>query len=68
MKVTAGGRTRVQVVDPSNSYLSSSDPRPHFGLGAVTQAVRVEVRWPSGKTSVFEDLAADRYHTLQEGE
>jgi len=68
VKVTAGGRTRVQVVDPSNSYLSSSDPRPHFGLGAVTQAVRVEVRWPSGKTSVFEDLAADRYHTLQEGE
>jgi len=64
--VVAGGRTQVGFVQTGVSYLSSSDPRPLFGLGDAGGVARVEVRWPSGKVTVFEDLAVDRYHTLTE--
>ena len=30
------------------SYASSSDPRPHFGLGPATTIDKVEIRWPDG--------------------
>ncbi|MFQ5845987.1 MAG: CRTAC1 family protein, partial [Planctomycetota bacterium] len=64
--VVAGGRTQVRCVQTANSYLSSCDPRPHFGLGAAKRVEQVEVRWPSGKVSRFHDLAADQYHELRE--
>jgi len=61
-----GSLTQHRYVQTCRSYLSSSDPRPHFGIGGATRVDSVEVRWPSGKTSVFKDLAANRYHTLRE--
>ncbi|MHC4136022.1 MAG: CRTAC1 family protein [Planctomycetota bacterium] len=64
--VVAGGRTRVSFVQTGGSYLSSCDPRRLFGLGETGSVARVEVRWPSGKANVFNDLAVDRYHTLEE--
>jgi hypothetical protein len=39
---------------------SGSDPVAHFGLGPATRADRVEVTWPSGRTRVLRDVAADR--------
>ncbi len=35
----------------SSSYLSSSDPTIHLGLGAEDSEGRLEVRWPSGQRS-----------------
>jgi len=64
--VVAGGKTRVSYVQTGASYLSSCDPRRLFGLGETGSVTRVEVKWPSGKVSVFKDLAVDRYHTLKE--
>ena len=64
--VVAGGRNRVGFVQTGVVYLSSCDPRPLFGLGAVGSIARAEVSWPSGKVGVFKNLAVDRYHTLQE--
>ena len=43
------------------SYLSQSELRLHFGLGTESVVPRLEVRWPSGRTSVLEDVAADRF-------
>ena len=50
------------------SYLSASDPRLHFGLGAAPSAYAVEVRWPSGRVDSFAGLKADRGYTLREGD
>ena len=47
---TADGRKLRRYVDPSGSYLSSSNGPTHFGLGA-SAAVRLEVRWPDGTQS-----------------
>jgi len=47
VSVTADGRRQTASLRAGDSYLSSSDPRLHFGLGAAKSAV-VEVQWPGG--------------------
>jgi enediyne biosynthesis protein E4 len=66
--VTAGGRTQVAVRFGGGSYLSASDPRLHFGLGAARQVDRVEITWPSGRRDSFQGLAADAGYRLREGD
>jgi hypothetical protein len=64
--VTAGGRRWTREVQPAYSYLSSNDPRLHFGLGEAERA-DVLVRWPDGSTSELAALAVDRVVTVEKG-
>jgi enediyne biosynthesis protein E4 len=64
--VRYGGRTQVQEVMSQSSYVSSNDPRLHFGLGAEKSA-DIEVHWPLGGRDVFKDVAANQLITLREG-
>ena len=66
--VTAGGRDRVASRFGGGSYLSASDPRLHFGLGAERRVDRVEVRWPSGRRDTYEGLTAGTGYRLWEGD
>ena len=67
-RVMVRTRTRRQMRQArlSAGYLSSHDPRLHFGLGDQVKADEVEVRWPSGETQRFTDIAADRVLTIAE--
>jgi hypothetical protein len=64
--VRAGGLAQERLVQSGTSYLSQSDMRPHFGLGAATQADSVEVRWPDGSTTRMENVKADRLIQIQQ--
>jgi hypothetical protein len=64
--VTAGGRAQVQEVTSGGSYCSQSDLALTFGLGEAQVAERVEVRWPGGGVSRWENLAGDREHALRQ--
>jgi hypothetical protein len=68
-KITAraGARTLVDEVRSGSSYVSHSDIRIHFGLGATAKVEWVQVRWPSGLVERFENLPVDAIHTLKEG-
>ena len=55
----AGGRRFVGWRIGGGSYQSASDPRLHFGLGAVDRIDSVEVTWPSGKVGRFPNLAVN---------
>ena len=61
-----GERTQVQEVNPGASYLSSHDPRLHFGLGANVTVDKLEVRWQSGVVQTFENLPVNREHIISE--
>jgi hypothetical protein len=50
VSVTAGGRTQTRMVRTGSSYLSQSERTVYFGLGGVSQADEVIVRWPNGTT------------------
>jgi hypothetical protein len=65
--VEAGGHRQVAVNQWETSYLSSHDPRLHFGLGRARRVDRVEIRWPDGTTETYRDLDGDRYLTVEEG-
>jgi hypothetical protein len=66
--VEAGERRWLRIVNPGDSYLSSSDPRAHFGLGDAGHFNRVRVLWPDGLMEVFPGGAADRLLVLRRGE
>jgi hypothetical protein len=68
VRLTAGGVTQRRFVSSARGYLSASDLRPHFGLGAATRVDRLEVSWPSGARDVLRDVPADRVLTVREGE
>jgi hypothetical protein len=62
----AGVRQRADVY-AGGSYASSSDPRPHFGLGAATTVDKLEVLWPDGTKEQVKVGAVDRIITIAEG-
>jgi len=64
--VRYGGKVQVQELLSQSSFLSSNDPRLHFGLGAVTTA-DIEVHWPSGLVEQIKSVAANQLLTLREG-
>jgi len=66
--VVAGNLTQYDEVRSGGSYLSSSDLRLHFGLGAAKNIDRLEVRWPSGQVDTVANAPADRILTLKEGQ
>lgn len=67
IRVTAGGRKWVRLVQPSYSYLVSNDPRVHFGLGEAKSIDRIEVLWPDGAEEVFPGGPYDQLITLRKG-
>src|ERR1700679_1895759 len=53
--------------DSGGRLASTSDMRPHFGLGTATKVDSLEVHWPSGAVEQFEAPQIDRMITLREG-
>jgi len=50
----------------STGFMSSSDKRVHFGLGAERQIRSIEIRWPRGGVQTLKDVAADRLLKVEE--
>jgi hypothetical protein len=66
--VVTGQRRWSRLVNPGYSYLCSSDPRAHFGLGNVRSVDALLVTWPDGKREQFLGGAADRPVVVRQGE
>src|SRR4029077_9324380 len=58
--VLPDGRRLVREVQAGSSYLSSQDPRVHFGLGAATSVSQLIVRYPGGHIVQRNNIPADR--------
>jgi hypothetical protein len=67
VRVTARGFTQVEEAKGGMSYQSAHDPRLHFGLGDVTRADSIEVRWPSGIIDHLKDVPANQVLIVKEG-
>lgn len=66
VKVVTAAGSQMQTVTTTSSYLSSSDKRVHFGLGAATSALTIEIRWPSGIRQTLKNIAADQILQVDE--
>ena len=67
VRIEAGGRRQVTEVRGDGSYLSHSDTRAHFGIGAANRVSRIEIRWPSGIVDTASGLEVDRFYVAIEG-
>jgi hypothetical protein len=65
--VTADGMRQRQDVLSSGSYVSTNDPRLHFGLSDALDAGTAEIHWPSGVRETVKLPAVDRIFTITEG-
>jgi len=58
--VLPDGRRLVQELHAGSSYLSSEDPRAHFGLGRTTTVRELIIRYPGGSETRLTEVAANQ--------
>jgi hypothetical protein len=63
---TASGRVLYNHVAISVGFMSSSDPRVHYGLGKETTIKSLEINWPSGIRQVLRNVRADQLLRVDE--
>ena len=59
------GRRLVEEAHAGSSYLSSEDPRLHFGLGPATKLASLTVRFPDGSRTRLANVAANQIITVK---
>ncbi len=64
VRLTTERQTMVRTVRSGYSYLSSSDPRLHFGLGSAASVKQLQVEWPDGSKETFDIPSINRLMTI----
>ncbi len=67
-QTTGNNRKLRGEVASGRSYVSQSDLRVHFGLGAATAPVRLSIRWANGKAQEVVVPNLDREVTITQGQ
>ena len=67
MEVTAGGRTQWRDIASGDSYMSTHDSRPHFGLGEIETVDEVKVTWPDKTVSTRTNVPARQILRIKKG-
>jgi hypothetical protein len=63
-----GDRSFRREVRTHVSYLTTSDPRLHFGLGEIDTIDRLVVEWPDGRVEQFEGIGVNQFVTVVHGQ
>jgi hypothetical protein len=66
VEIKIGATTQVLEQQPTRGFLSSVDPRLHFGLGAATRIDSLTVFWPSRRVQRMSGIAADQILSVSE--
>jgi len=66
VKLKSPAAIQLVTVTTGGSYLSSSDKRVHFGLGADARVAAIEIKWPSGIVQTLHDVPADQILQVDE--
>jgi len=66
VKLSTAIGSQWATVSTAGSYLSSSDKRVHFGLGAEAVAASIEILWPSGIRQTIRNVQGDQILKIDE--
>lgn len=66
VKLTSGGKVQTDQKRSTSGYLSQNDPRMHFGLAKNTLIDKIEIKWPSGKLQILENVKVNQILTVKE--
>ncbi|MDA0810984.1 MAG: FG-GAP-like repeat-containing protein, partial [Verrucomicrobia bacterium] len=64
--ISAGGNRLVRQLIPATGFLSSNEPKLHFGLGKESVIEALQVEWPSGHIQGFQNLKAGSHYVITE--
>ena len=67
VKIVSDDLTQWDEVHAGGSYLSSNDPRLHYGLGKKNKVSLIEIHWPDGKIDTVANVSANNFLTIEEG-
>ena len=67
VRVTSSDGTQTQMLKSGSSYLAANELVMTFGLGKLTKADAVEIRWPSGQVDKLLNVNAGQTVTVTEG-
>jgi hypothetical protein len=68
VRVTSSDGTQTQMLKSGSSYLAANELVMTFGLGQLTKADAVEIRWPSGQVDKLLNVNAGQTVTVTEGQ
>jgi hypothetical protein len=66
VSVTSGGKKQTAWEKSTSGYLSQNDPRLHFGLAKNEMVEKIEIKWPSGKIQMLDNVKANQILTVTE--
>jgi hypothetical protein len=66
VKITSGGKVQTAQKKSTTGYLSQNDPRMHFGLAKNAIVEKIEIKWPSGKVQILDNIKANQILTVTE--
>jgi len=67
VRVTSPDGTQTQMLKSGSSYLAANELVLTFGLGQLTKADAVEIRWPSGQVDRLPNVNAGQTVVVTEG-
>lgn len=66
VELKAGGMTQIEEVRSGDSYISHSDWRLHFGLGAAKIVDEIKISWPGGKVDKLTKVEINKVVKITE--
>ena len=63
--VSARGKSYTRTSDPAFSYLSSNEPKAHFGVSGAERVDSIRVRWPDGSEELFPGVDLNQTVTVE---
>lgn len=66
VKLISGGKVQTAQKKSTTGYLSQNDSRLHFGLMKNDMVERIEIKWPSGKLQVLENIEINQILKIKE--
>jgi hypothetical protein len=66
IRITSGGDVQTAQKKSTTGYLSQNEARVHFGLLKNELIEKIEIKWPSGKVQVLEQVKANQILTVNE--
>jgi hypothetical protein len=66
IKITSGGKVQIAQKKSTTGYISQNDARIHFGLEKNDMIEKIEIKWPSGKLQLLENVRTNQIIDITE--
>ncbi len=66
VRLTLGDKIQIGQQKSTTGYLSQNDHRMHFGLAKNEMVEMIEIKWPSGKIQVLDNVKPNQILTVRE--